>query len=186
LNEKETQMKLRKWGTASVALGLIAALTMISPALGGPSLQSLVKKEVAKQLNAAQTAKKKKKAKPGPAGPTGPAGANGANGAPGSALGFATITGAGGVDEANSSPNITDAMVTKENGNTEWCFNNMPFTPKIAIGVVDSNFGVGTTIQTTTAGAAGGCTGNEQSSVLEVNSTGTPVVGGVTFHIAFY
>ena len=104
-------MKLRKWGTVPVALGLIAALTMISPALGGPSLQSLVKKEVTKQLNAAQTAKKKK-AKRGPPGPAGPAGANGAAG---SALGFATVNfvaNVAHVDTSTSSPGITDANVS--------------------------------------------------------------------------
>jgi len=40
---------------------VIGALLVVSPALGGPSLQSLVKKEVAKQFAAAQVSKKKKK-----------------------------------------------------------------------------------------------------------------------------
>jgi hypothetical protein len=43
-----------------IALGVIGALLVVSPALGGPSLQSLVKKEVAKQFAAAQVSKKKK------------------------------------------------------------------------------------------------------------------------------
>jgi hypothetical protein len=46
-----------------IALGVIGALLAVSPALGGPSLQSLVKKEVAKQFAAAETSKKKKKKK---------------------------------------------------------------------------------------------------------------------------
>ena len=175
-------MKWRpKWGTVTVALGLIAALAMISPALGGLSLQSLVKKEVSKQLSAAQTAKKKK-AKRGPPGPAGPAGTNGA---PGGALGFVTVQGNGALDTADSSPGITQSMVSLDNGDREFCFNGLPFNPKIAIGEIDSNFGVGYTVQTTTAGAAGGCTGNEQSSALEVNTTGAPQTP-VRIHIAFY
>ena len=38
------------------ALGVLATLAITSQALGGPSLQSLVRKEVAKQLSTAQTA----------------------------------------------------------------------------------------------------------------------------------
>lgn len=177
-------MKLRKWGTASVALGLIAALTMISPALGGPSLQSLVKKEVSKQLSAAQTSKKKKSKR----GPPGPAGPPGVNGAPGSAVGFATVNfvaNVAHVDTSTSSPGITDANVSLENGNTELCFNGLPFTPKMSVGNVDSNFGVGWSVQTTQAGAAGGCAGNEQASALEVNAAGAPQAP-VRIHIAFY
>jgi hypothetical protein len=49
-----------------IALGVIGALLVVSPALGGPSLQSLVHKEVAKQFAAAQVSKKKKKKKPVP------------------------------------------------------------------------------------------------------------------------
>jgi hypothetical protein len=52
------------WIQTGIALGVIAALLVVSPALGGPSLQSMVKKEVAKQFAAAQTSKKKKKKKP--------------------------------------------------------------------------------------------------------------------------
>src|SRR5262245_18071691 len=52
------------WIQAGIALGVIGALLVVSPALGGPSLQSMVKKEVAKQFAAAQVSKKKKKAKP--------------------------------------------------------------------------------------------------------------------------
>jgi hypothetical protein len=49
-----------------IALGVIGALLVVSPALGGPSLQSVVKKEVAKQFAAAQESKKKKKKKIAP------------------------------------------------------------------------------------------------------------------------
>ncbi len=49
------------WIQTGIALGVIGALLAVSPALGGPSLQSLVHKEVAKQFAAAQVSKKKKK-----------------------------------------------------------------------------------------------------------------------------
>jgi hypothetical protein len=51
----------RSWIQTGLALGVIGALLAVSPALGGPSLQSLVKKEVSKQFAAAQVSKKKKK-----------------------------------------------------------------------------------------------------------------------------
>jgi hypothetical protein len=53
--------KRRSWIQTGIALGVIGALLVVSPALGGPSLQSLVHKEVAKQFAAAQVSKKKKK-----------------------------------------------------------------------------------------------------------------------------
>jgi hypothetical protein len=51
-------------GGVVLALAAIAAIAAVAPALGGPSLKKLVKKEVAKQIRKA----------------TGPAGANGLNG----------------------------------------------------------------------------------------------------------
>jgi hypothetical protein len=71
------------------ALASITALLLVSPALGGPSLKSLVKKEVKKQLA-------------GKAGPQGPAGAPGAPGAAGSAVAYAHINSNGTLDAANS------------------------------------------------------------------------------------
>jgi hypothetical protein len=53
----------RGWIRTGIALGVIGALLVASPALGGPSLQSLVKKEVAKQFAAAEVSAKKKKKK---------------------------------------------------------------------------------------------------------------------------
>jgi hypothetical protein len=50
----------RGWIQTGIALGVIGALLVVPSALGGPSLQGMVKKEVAKQF-AAQTSKKKKK-----------------------------------------------------------------------------------------------------------------------------
>jgi hypothetical protein len=58
--------KRPSWIQTGIALGVIGALLVVSPALGGPSLQSLVKKEVAKQFAAAQVSKKKKKKKSTP------------------------------------------------------------------------------------------------------------------------
>ena len=56
-----------RWSHVTIALTLIAALAIAAPAIGGPSLKKLVKKEVAKQIGKAT-------------GPPGPAGANGVNG----------------------------------------------------------------------------------------------------------
>ena len=72
-----------------VGLGLLAAVALTSSALGGPSLNSLIKKEVAKQLSVAQVSKKK--GKRGPPGPQGPAGTNGTNGADGTARAYAFV-----------------------------------------------------------------------------------------------
>ena len=65
---------------AVAALVLVAALALTSSALGGPSLHSLIKNEVAKQLSAAHVSKKSKRGPRGPQGPPGPPGANGADG----------------------------------------------------------------------------------------------------------
>jgi len=74
------------------ALAAITALLLVSPALGGPSLKSLVKKEVTKQLAG----------KTGPQGPGGAPGAPGAPGAAGSALAYAHMNSNGTLDAANS------------------------------------------------------------------------------------
>jgi hypothetical protein len=59
----------RKWVLATLAIGTVLAFSAtVVPALGGPSLKQLVKKEVARQL----------KGKTGPQGPPGTPGANGA------------------------------------------------------------------------------------------------------------
>jgi hypothetical protein len=58
----------RKWVLATLAIGTVLAFSAtVVPALGGPSLKQLVKKEVARQL----------KGKTGPQGPPGTPGANG-------------------------------------------------------------------------------------------------------------
>ena len=50
-----------KWSHVTIALALIAAVAIAVPAIGGPSLKKLVKKEVSKQISKAT----------GPAGPPG-------------------------------------------------------------------------------------------------------------------
>jgi hypothetical protein len=60
-------------------LALIAAVAIASPALGGPSLKKLVKKEVTKQLAG-------KSGPQGTSGPQGPAGTNGTNGTNGQSV----------------------------------------------------------------------------------------------------
>jgi hypothetical protein len=91
------------WLQLGVAMALTLTLAVVSPAIGGPSLRSLVKQEVAKQVASVSKAKGKR----GPAGPQGPAGANGANGAngaPGTARAYGLVTSQSGVA---CSPNCT-------------------------------------------------------------------------------
>jgi len=76
------------WLQLGVAMALTLTLAVVSPAIGGPSLQSLVKQEVAKQVASVSKAKGKR----GPRGPQGPPGANGANGAPGTARAYGLVT----------------------------------------------------------------------------------------------
>jgi hypothetical protein len=79
------------WLQLGVVMALTLTLAVVSPAIGGPSLRSLVKQEVAKQVASASKAKGKR----GPRGPQGPAGANGANGAngaPGTARAYGLVT----------------------------------------------------------------------------------------------
>jgi len=114
----------------------------------------------------------------------------GQKGKAGTGKGFATITFSGGnpqVDETHSSANITDAMVSK--GGNAVCFNNMPFTPKLAVGNVDLNFAVNYSVQTNAGavGGNGGCPGDEQASAIEVNNgTGSVVSNPTVFYIVFY
>jgi hypothetical protein len=117
------------WIQTGIALGVIGALLVVSPALGGPSLQSLVKKEVAKQFAAAQVSKKKKKKKVTPVPPaslnvvqrtatTGPINSGAAGGALASCVGtekavgggFSADSGFGRVD--GSRPELTAGVPT--------------------------------------------------------------------------
>src|SRR3954468_18146009 len=76
------------WKTVTVALAAVVVFAMASPALGGPSLKKLVKKEVAKQISKAT-------------GPQGPAGTNGTNGV----SGYEVVT-------ANAPYNTTNVKTT--------------------------------------------------------------------------
>jgi hypothetical protein len=73
-----------RWTHATVALAVIGAVAIAAPALGGPSLKSLVKKEVAKQLAKAT-------GPPGQAGANGLNGLNGTNGLDGTARAYARV-----------------------------------------------------------------------------------------------
>src|SRR3954464_15296440 len=73
-------------GVAAIAI----AVLVVSPALGGPSLRQLVKKEVAKQLAG----------KTGPQGPQGAPGGTGGQGPPGPT--------ASGTNSANPEPDTAD------------------------------------------------------------------------------
>ena len=109
------------WIQTGIALGVVGALLAVSPALGGPSLQSLVKKEVAKQFAAAQVSKKKKKFKTTVVQRTGTTGPI-ASGAAGNGVarcnagekavggGFAAESGFGRVD--GSRPELTNGKPT--------------------------------------------------------------------------
>jgi hypothetical protein len=117
--------KRPSWIQTGIALGVIGALLVVSPALGGPSLQSLVHKEVAKQFAAAQVSKKKKK-KPVPfkttvvqrTASTGPISSGAAGGALASCAGgekavgggFSADSGFGRVD--GSRPELTGGVPT--------------------------------------------------------------------------
>jgi hypothetical protein len=185
--------RLLKGRPRLVAVGLACALLTVSlsvPAFGGSATNSAtsVGKRAARALKLARRADKRsrrlaKQVKTLQS-QVGTPGSPGAPGARGSALGYATVSGAGTVDTGHSS-NVSQSNVTKA-GNAI-CFNGLDFTPKVAIGNVDLNFAVGYTLQTN-SGAVGGngaCPGNEQASAVEVNSSGS-VVNPVTFYIAFY
>src|SRR5262249_25417209 len=72
-------------------LGLFVAIALTASALRRPSLSSLVKQEVAKQLSAAHVSKKGKRGPAGPPGPQGAPGTNGTNGANGTARGYGFV-----------------------------------------------------------------------------------------------
>lgn len=110
----------------------------------------------------------------GPQGPAGVAGADGADGADGSALGYARIIGtAGGVTvDAARSLNVTNANVTR--GFTGiYCFNGLPFTPKIVVASPQMEVGFPQVIVGTSTVPDGGdfasCAGDEQARIEVLN-----------------
>ena len=115
-----------RWSRLIIALGVIAAVVIAAPAVGGSSattavtvskksLKNLVKKEVAKQIAKA----------------TGPAGPPGSAGQPGSAAAYGLIEGGGTVDDA-SSLNLTDGNVTNPSPGV-YCIGGLPFQPRNAV-----------------------------------------------------
>ena len=158
LREKESQMGRVRWSHVTIALALIAALAIAAPAIGGPSLKKLVKKEVSKQISKAT----------GPAGPPGVNGTNGVNGADGTARAYALVkaNAPGAVDtvDESRSKNITDANVTHPS-NGSWCFNGLPFTPVNAVANSDATNHV--LAMQGIYNDAGPCIGDEQASVTE-------------------
>ena len=146
-------MKWRpKWGTVTVALGLIAALAMISPALGGPSLQSLVEKRRSQSSSPLHRPRRRKSRSGDPRGLQVPPGRMALRAVP-SVSSPSKVT-------APSTPRILrlasrGPSVSLDNGDREFCFNGLPFDPKIAIGEIDSNFGVGYTVRTDHRGRGG-------------------------------
>jgi hypothetical protein len=84
------------WLQLCLAMALTLTLAVVSPALGGPSLRSIVRSEVARQIDNLDVATvAKKKGKRGPAGPQGPQGAPGAKGADGTARAYGLVYGEG-------------------------------------------------------------------------------------------
>jgi len=140
----------QKWGLAGIALIVLAIATTVSPALGGPSLKKLVKKEVAKQIAKA----------------TGPAGASGADGI---ARGYAHI-GQGGLD-ASASKGVVSA-VFQPVGN-HWCFD-LSFVPNIV--VATRAYGGASIVNSTGTSFladAAGCPAPTNDASVNLNSNGT-------------
>jgi len=116
-------------------LGLLAAVALTSSALGGPSLNSLIKNEVAKQLSAAQVSKKGKR---GPPGPQGPAGTNGTNGANGTARAYALVERfcSGGPPEACQFERAKGIASASRVSTGRYCVNAPGIDPSSEVAVV--------------------------------------------------
>jgi hypothetical protein len=110
---------------------VLAALAIASPALGGPSLRSLVKKEVKKQLA-------------GKSGPAGANGTNGTNGANGTAHAFAYVDHfvCNAPPDDNCGVNATSkgvtAVVQKSVG--KFCITVPGLSPDVAPAVATADF----------------------------------------------
>jgi hypothetical protein len=107
-------MKWRaRWGHVVIALALIAVVAIAAPAIGGPSLKKLVKKEVAKQISKAK-------------GPAGPPGAPGAPGADGTAKAGARVVGS----DASFSPGTAFGGIEATKSAAGGYCIRVPFTPR--------------------------------------------------------
>jgi hypothetical protein len=102
-----------------IALALVAAVAVAAPAIGGPSLKKLVKKEVAKQIKKAQ----------GPAGPVGPPGQDG------TARAGARIVGSDASFSAGTAFGGIEATKSAAGG---YCIR-VPFTPRNIVASVHSD-----------------------------------------------
>jgi hypothetical protein len=120
-------MKIR-WTHATIALAVVAAVSIAAPAIGGQSATIVVKKKKLKKLIKKEVARQIAKA----TGPAGTPGSTGATGPAGSAAAYALINGAGGTVTSNLSSNITNANVTNPNVGV-YCIGQLPFTPKNAV-----------------------------------------------------
>jgi hypothetical protein len=175
-------MKLRY---VTIALGAIATMAVVvSPALGGPSLQQLVKQEVAKQLSSAQTSKKSKRGPRGPAGANGAAGVNGANGAAGLARAYAKVT------DHNTTPCAPNCAISHSSGVTSvrrasagvYCITGPGLSNATSFAVPSVDYGATSTPETALAQGrftAGACSGSE-IEVDTIRNTGTHV-DNITF-----
>jgi hypothetical protein len=105
-------MRRPKWATVVIALALIAALAIASPAIS-VSLKKLVKKEVAKQIGKAR-------------GPAGPPGAPGAPGADGTARAGARVVGT----DASFSPGTSFGGIEATKSAAGGYCIRVPFTPR--------------------------------------------------------
>lgn len=124
-------------------------------------------------------------------GANGTNGTNGTNGVDGSALGFANVGVSGLVGQ---SKNVTSANVTHTTTG-EYCFNNLPFTPKNAVVTKDILNGgasfVSFNVQVPSDGAGVGSCPNGQvvvdvfKAVLQTVNNQTTVVGQLT-DVGFY
>lgn len=92
-----------RWKYATFALVGALILAVVSPAVGGPSLKRLVKKEVAKQISKAT-------GPPGANGTNGVNGVNGVNGLPGTARAYARV------DEHATNACSPQCVVTRSRG----------------------------------------------------------------------
>ena len=154
-------MKWRaKWSHVVIALAVVAALAIAAPAIGGPSLKKLVKKEVSKQITKAT-------------GPQGPPGINGTNGTNGTAVAFAAVNNDGTLVSDTDIPggnfNITQAQVSHENTG-QYCFK-VPGVRSAIASVSDGGGGIPNGTATVAIGSNGvGCP-NDQGFTAHVQTS---------------
>lgn len=123
---------------------MVVAATAITPALGGPSLNQMVKDEVAKVSK--KKAKRGPKGEKGEKGDTGPAGSQGPKGADGSARAYALV--APGPNPTSTTASRTkgiDTVVAHPSGGV-YCVNAPGIDPLTAVAVVTVDDTTSTTV----------------------------------------